>query len=184
MVTMPAVPPCSSITTAMCARLRRIAASTFVERRGRGHVGQRPRVAARDRPVRHQVPQQHLDVHAADNVVEVAVVDGIAGVRVAADDLAQLVHVGAGGNAHQPDARHHHLARRQAAELEQLAQDAARFPAQHPALVAFFDDELQLLGGVMRSLALPCRVTPSIDSSALPAAFSTDTSGEIATCER
>ena len=99
-----------------------------------GHVRQRPRVARGDGRARHDVAQQRLDVHAAFDVIEVAGVDRVPRVRRVADDLLRVVDGRAGGDADQAHPRHHHLAGGEVAELEELAQDAARFAAQQAAL--------------------------------------------------
>ena len=85
MLTMPAVPPCSSITTARCACARCIVVSTSSSERGLRHDGNRPHVAARDRLVAREPPQQILDVQHADDVIEVALEDRIARVTMLAD---------------------------------------------------------------------------------------------------
>ena len=84
----------------------------LIDRRRPGHVRQRPGVARGDGLIRDQVPQHFLDVQAADDVIEVAAVDGIACVRLRADDRPQLVWLGADRYADQQHARHHGLARR------------------------------------------------------------------------
>ena len=76
----------------------------------------------------------------ADDVVEVAFVDGVARVRRRAEDRAQLVRRRADRDAGDPHARHHHLAGGQLAELEQLLQHLARLRAERPLLLGFLDD--------------------------------------------
>ena len=137
------------MTTAICARNRRIAASTSSSGAGPGTYGQRPRIARGDRLVRDEVPEDFLDVEAADDVVEVAAVDRISRVRVRADDGAELVGLGADRDADEQDPRHHHLTRGPIAELEQVAQDLPGLATQQAAFLALLDDELQLLGRVI-----------------------------------
>ena len=62
---------------------------------------------------------------------------------------AELVRAGADRNAGDADARHHHFAGGQLAELEELLQDLARLRAQRALLLGLLDDELQLLGRVV-----------------------------------
>ena len=86
---MPAVPPCSSITTAICACARCIVASTSSSEAVSGTTGigrTSPRATARsfDEP-----PQQILDVQHADDVIEVALVDRIARVAMLAENARE-----------------------------------------------------------------------------------------------
>ena len=69
--------------------------------------------------------------------------------RIGPDDPPQLVRTRADLDTREHHARDHDLAGSQIAELEELAQDLAGFAAQHPAFLAFLDDVLQLLGGVI-----------------------------------
>src|SRR3954466_10766908 len=86
---------------------------------------------------------------AADNVVEVADEHGVTRVRVSADDLPELVDLGSRWNADEVHSWHHHFDRRHVAELEQLAEHSAGFPAQQPTLLALLDDELQFVRRVV-----------------------------------
>ena len=63
--------------------------------------------------------------------------------------VAQLVWLGAHGHAGQLHPRHHDFARRQVAELEELAQELTGLAAQQAALLALLDDVLNLLGRVI-----------------------------------
>ncbi len=96
--------------------------------------------------------QQLLDVNAADDVVRVAGVYGISRVRLGPHDFPQILASGAHPNPNEVNARHHHLAGDQIAELEQLAQDLAALTAEKAALLALLNDELQLLSAVITLL--------------------------------
>ena len=95
------------------------------------------------------MPERFLDVQAADDVVEVAGKNRVTGMRIGPDDPPQLVRTRADLDTREHHARDHHLAGSQIPELEELAQDLSGFAAQHSAFLAFFDDVLQLLGGVI-----------------------------------
>ncbi len=95
-VTTPAVPPCSSITTAMWARARRIAASTASSGVVVGTCGSGCASRVVTRRAGHDVAQQRLDVDAAGNVIEVPGIDRVARVRRDADDLLHGVDRRAG----------------------------------------------------------------------------------------
>ena len=71
------------------------------------------------------MPKDFLDVKAADDVIEVAAVDGIPCVRLRAHDRAKLVRLGADRDADEQHARHHRLACGAIAELEQVAKQLA-----------------------------------------------------------
>ena len=83
-VTMPAVPPCSSMTTAICVRSRRIMSSTSSSSAVSGTTGTGRACAAVIGLVLQEQAQQILDVDHADDVIEIRLVDGIARVRRAA----------------------------------------------------------------------------------------------------
>ena len=69
----------------------------------------------------HEVTEQPLDVHAAEDVIQIAGIYRIPRVKTRADDVAQLADVGADWNADEMYPGHHHLTSRQVAEGEQLA---------------------------------------------------------------
>ena len=61
----------------------------------------------------------------ADDVIEVAAVNRIAGVRLRANDRPELVRLRAYGYADEQDARHHRFPGGTIAELEEVAQQLA-----------------------------------------------------------
>ncbi len=69
--------------------------------------------------------------------------------RRVAEQLAQVLRSGSDRDAGDPHARHHRLAGRQLAELEELLQHLAALGAQRALLLRLFGDELQFLGGVV-----------------------------------
>ena len=99
------------------------------------------------------MPQDLLDVQAADDVVEVAAVDRVACVRRACGRSLGARQARRRPGYREQHARHHDLRRRSVAELEQVAQNLPGLAAQQAAFLAFLDDELELLGGVI-ALAL------------------------------
>ena len=103
------------------------------------------------------MPEDLLDVQAADDVVQVAAVDRISRMRVRADDRSELVGLGAHWDPGEQNARHHDLTRCPVAELEEVAQDLPGLAAQHAAFLTLADDELQLLG---RVIVLPLDLAP------------------------
>ena len=88
---MPDVPPCSSITSASCARSRRIVASTASSGDVSGTTGAGRARGDGDALRIQQQAQQILDVVGADDVIEIPLVDRIARMRRAAEDAAQIV---------------------------------------------------------------------------------------------
>ena len=100
--------------------------------------------------------EQFLDVNAANHVVGVARVNREASVRPRADDFAQFAGGRSNTNRDQMHARHHHLSSREISKLEELPQDVPRFAAEQSALLAFLDDQLQLLGGVVPLFVRRC----------------------------
>ena len=175
---MPAVPPCSSMTTAMCACSRCIVASTSSSGEVSGTTGTGGTSSCVERLVGRQQPQQILDVHHADDVIEIAVVYRIPRVTGRRSDGDDVVGVAPNGKADHAHARHHDLAAVSVAELEQLAEHRARLVPQRAALLALLDDDLELLRRVVRArCALSCRRMPSSRSIRLPARSSAMTSG-------
>ena len=146
---MPAVPPCSSITTAICVRSRRIVASTSSSGAVSGTTGNRPDAPRRHGLADEQQPQQILDVKHADDVIEVALDRPDSACAACGRGARESVRRRADRDPGDADARHHDLAGGQIAELEQLAQHLARLGAQRALLFGFLDDELQLLGRVV-----------------------------------
>ena len=115
-----------------------------VERGRFGHDGHRPQILRADGFVRQDAPQQILDVQHADDVIEVAVVDGIARVVMRGEDPPNS------RARRRPECRRPARAapslrrpcdRRIPAAREAGAPDSAR---KRAALGAFFDDDLQL----------------------------------------
>src|SRR5205814_7459213 len=76
----------------------------------------------------------------------------IARVRPRADEIAQRVGRRIDRDAHDVDARHHHLPRLEIAEFEELVENVSGLAAQEAALLALLDDHLQLLGRVVALL--------------------------------
>ncbi len=120
----------------------------IVDRRCRWHVRNRPRIARGDRPAGDEVAKQFLDVHAADDVVQITGVHGIARIQVGADELPQLVDLRADRNAEQLNPRDHGVCGPQVAELEELAQDAAGVGPDGAATLSQGGYE-RLLGGAL-----------------------------------
>jgi hypothetical protein len=73
----------------------------LVEVRRTGNIRQRPRISGGNRLVRDEVPEDLLDVQAADDVVEVAAVDRVACMWLRTNDRSELVGFGADRNARQ-----------------------------------------------------------------------------------
>ena len=81
----------------------------------------------------------------ADDVIEVAVVDGIAGVALLGHRPPEILRVRPDRKADDADARHHGLAGREVAELEQLVENPRGLAVERAAGLALLDDDLELL---------------------------------------
>ena len=123
MVTMPAVPPYSSTTTAMCRRCGLHLAQQVVDRLGVGHVEDRSHhrvdvlgglggLAVED------ALADVLEVGEADDVVEVLPDHRDAGEAAAQEQRHRLAQGLGALDVDDVGARHHHLAHRGVAELE------------------------------------------------------------------
>ena len=96
-----------------------------------------------------QNPQQVLDMDDADDVVEISFVDRVARVRRRGRESPARRRACADRDAGDPDARHHHFARGQAAELEEFLQHLAGLRAQRPEILALLNDQLQFFRRVV-----------------------------------
>ena len=88
-------------------------------------------------------------MQAADDVVEVAAVDRISRVGVRTHDGPKLVGLGPHRDTRQQDTRHHHFSGGPVTKVKQVAQYLPGLTAQQAAFLAFLNDELELLGGVI-----------------------------------
>ena len=145
-VTIPAVPPYSSITSASRALRRRISASRSLAPSVTGTVStSRASAPAVDLGVAAAERLHQLDdVQHADHVVEVLAVDRQPR-RLAAADLRQQVaqpRVGVDGD--QLGARNHHLAGGQIGEAEHAVQHLFFLLLEHPRFLARGHQHLQL----------------------------------------
>jgi hypothetical protein len=122
----------------------------LVEARRLGDEGHGPRGLPADRHAGKEVlPIELLDVRRTDDVVEVAVVDGVPRVARLAKDPPELRRLAPERDAIHRDAGDHDLGRGPVGELEQVLQHAARLPGQLAAELAVLEHVLQVPGGVV-----------------------------------
>ena len=168
MVSSPSVPPNSSTTSAMCVRERRMSSSmSSTGKVGATNTTRRNMSRRLNFFGRAPVGQHVLDVDHADHVVERFAIDRVARMRLGLDQPHHLVERRVGGDADDVDPRHHDVAHRLVAQLQDVGeQDALVLADRRIALGRLLD---QLLDRLADRLVLLAAAQPAQDGAQQPA---------------